>query len=118
MEDIIKKVLYTGVGLVTLTAEKLQETIDELVEKNKMSEEEGQKVVDDFQQQTASRKDELEERLRKFAQNLNDALTFPTKSEWKNLMERVEAIEAKLAEKEAAAPKQETAKKSTKKKAE
>lgn len=96
MEDILKKVLYTGVGLVTLTAEKLQEAVDELVDKNKMSQEEGKKVVEDFQEKTNSYKDDLEEKLKGFAQDLRDAFNFPSKSDWKQLTERIEAIEAKL----------------------
>ena len=100
MEDIIKKVLYTGVGLVTLTAEKLQEAVDDLVDKNKMSEEEGKKVVDDFQEKTNSYKEDLEDKFKGFAQDIRDAFDFPSKKDWTQLLERVEAIEEKLGAKE------------------
>ena len=43
MENLIRKVLYTGVGIVAATTERLQMSIDELVEKGKISEEEGKK---------------------------------------------------------------------------
>ena len=48
MEDLFKKFVYTGVGLVSLTAEKLQKSIDTLVEEEKISEKEGKKIVNDF----------------------------------------------------------------------
>ena len=33
MEDFLKNLFYSGVGLVSMTAEKLEEVIDELTEK-------------------------------------------------------------------------------------
>jgi polyhydroxyalkanoate synthesis regulator phasin len=45
MAKLFKKVLYTGVGLVANTAEKVQNTIDELVKKGSLNEDEGKKVV-------------------------------------------------------------------------
>ncbi|RMG16386.1 MAG: hypothetical protein D6730_25205 [Bacteroidetes bacterium] len=96
MEDILKKVLYTGVGLVSLTAEKLQQAVDELVEKEKMTEEEGKKVVEEFQQESQSRKQELEERLKSFIKNLSDNLSFTSKKDWEELVKRVEALEAQV----------------------
>lgn len=98
MEEILKKVLYTGVGVISMTADKLKEAVDELVDKKKMSEEEGKKVVDDFEKESEARKNELEERLNSFMENLGDQFTFPTKGDWKALTERVEALEKELAE--------------------
>ncbi|MEL6654677.1 MAG: hypothetical protein AAFQ87_28130, partial [Bacteroidota bacterium] len=48
MEELFKRFLYTGVGFVAMTAEKLQESIDEMVGDGKLSEEEGKKLVDNF----------------------------------------------------------------------
>ena len=46
MEDVFKNFLYTGVGLVAMTAEKIQKSISNLVSEGKLSIEEGKKVVD------------------------------------------------------------------------
>jgi polyhydroxyalkanoate synthesis regulator phasin len=46
MEDSFKKFLYTGVGLVAMTAEKIQKSVDKLIHDGKLSIEEGKKVVD------------------------------------------------------------------------
>lgn len=46
MEDLFKKFLYTGVGLVAMTAEKIQKTVDKLISEGKLSIEEGKKLVD------------------------------------------------------------------------
>ena len=46
MEDLFKNFLYTGVGLVAMTAEKIQNSVGKLVSEGKLSLEEGKKVVD------------------------------------------------------------------------
>jgi len=46
MEDLFKNFLYTGVGLVAMTAEKIQKSVGKLVNDGKLSIEEGKKVVD------------------------------------------------------------------------
>ena len=46
MEDSIKNFLYTGVGLVAMTADKIQKSVGKLVSDGKLSIEEGKKVLD------------------------------------------------------------------------
>ncbi|NJN28389.1 MAG: hypothetical protein HC819_21660 [Cyclobacteriaceae bacterium] len=46
MEDLFKKFLYTGVGLMAMTAEKIQKSVDSLVSEGKLSIEEGKKLID------------------------------------------------------------------------
>lgn len=46
MEDLFKKFLYTGVGLVAMTAEKIQKSVDKLISDGKLSVEEGKKLID------------------------------------------------------------------------
>ena len=64
MEDLFKKVMYTGVGLVTTAGEKIQKNIDELVKKGSLSEEEGRKVVNELWENTEAKKDEFEGKLK------------------------------------------------------
>ena len=45
MEDLFKKFLYTGVGLVAMTAEKIQKSVDKLISDGKLSIEEGKKLI-------------------------------------------------------------------------
>jgi polyhydroxyalkanoate synthesis regulator phasin len=46
MEDLFKKFLYTGVGLMAMTAEKIQNSVDKLISEGKLSMEEGKKVLE------------------------------------------------------------------------
>ena len=98
MEDLFKKFLYTGVGLVSMTAEKLQEAVDELVGKGKISEKEGKKILNDFFENTETKKAEFESKLKEAAEQVKEKLSFPSKTEYDALLKRVEELESKLAE--------------------
>ncbi len=102
MADMIKKLMYTGVGLVTTTTEKVQELVDELVEKGKLSNDEGKKVVDDLVTDTKTKRGEFEDRFRKGVEDVLSKFSLPSAAEIKALTERIEALEAQLAKKPAA----------------
>jgi polyhydroxyalkanoate synthesis regulator phasin len=113
MEDLFKKFIYTGVGFAAMTAEKLQEAVDDLVGKGKLSKDEGKKIVDDFFENTESKKEEFESKLKEAADTVMDKLSLPTKSEFDALKKKVEDLEAKLAEAEAKAANKTTTRKKT-----
>jgi polyhydroxyalkanoate synthesis regulator phasin len=96
MEDLFKKFLYTGVGLVALTAERLQQTIEEMVDDGKLSKEEGKKVFGGLLEKTESTREEFEERFKAFTSKVIEGLNIPTRDEMEALQERVAVLEAKL----------------------
>ncbi|MCI4668793.1 MAG: hypothetical protein MRZ79_11705 [Bacteroidia bacterium] len=96
MEDFFKKFLYTGVGLASLTAEKLQESIDDLVGKGKLSEKEGKKILNNFYDSTEAKKDEFESKLKEIADQMKDRFNFASLAEVDQLKARVAELEAKL----------------------
>ncbi len=99
MEDLFKKFLYTGVGLAALTTEKLQETVDELVGKGKVSKDEGKKIIDEFSDKVDERRSDIEKRLQEVVDNFSASLNIPKMASQDDLSEvlrRLDAIEAKL----------------------
>ncbi|MEM7370482.1 MAG: hypothetical protein AAF587_17865 [Bacteroidota bacterium] len=117
MEDLFKKFLYTGVGLVSMTAEKLQEAVDDLVGKGKISEKEGKRILNDFFENTETKKAEFEARLKDAADQVKEKLSFPSRSEYEALIQRVEELEGQLAaEKKKTPGKKAAAKKTTNRK--
>jgi polyhydroxyalkanoate synthesis regulator phasin len=48
MIDLIKKAVLTGVGIASLTKEKIEDLAKELIVKGKMSEQEGEKLVEEM----------------------------------------------------------------------
>lgn len=99
MDELVKKFLYTGVGLAALTAEKLQETVDELVGKGKVSKDEGKKIVDDFVDKVEDQRSDFESRLKEMVDNITSSVNFPryaSQDDMDQIMRRLEAIEMKL----------------------
>jgi polyhydroxyalkanoate synthesis regulator phasin len=96
MDEMLKKFLYAGVGLVTITAEKLQETVDRMVDDGKLSQEDGKSMLKEFVAQTEAKRGDWEERLREFAETTFERFNFVPKSEFEKLETRVAKLEAKL----------------------
>ncbi len=97
MEDLIKKFVYTGVGLASLTAEKLQKSIDKLVDEDKISEKEGRKIVDEFFKKTESKKKSFETQIGKITKEVISKFDFSKAKEILDLNKRVKALENKFA---------------------
>ena len=112
MEELIRKFLYTGVGIVAMTAEKLQESVDEMVGKGKVSKDEGKRIVEEFVEKMESKRDEFEERLKEAADNMTSSMRLPqfaTQEDINALMNRIATLESKLGVENKEAPKAEAA---------
>lgn len=60
MEDAFKKFLYAGVDLAAEVSTKFEQSVKELIEKGKISDVEGKKMVDELFEKTEARKEEFE----------------------------------------------------------
>ncbi|QIX60353.1 hypothetical protein HER32_03785 [Hymenobacter sp. BT18] len=63
MEDLFKKVINAGVGFVSLTTDRVQTTIDKLVQDSKLSEQEGRKIMDDLKKNADTKRKEFEKQI-------------------------------------------------------
>lgn len=93
---MFKKFLHSGVGLVTSTVETVQQRVNELVERGKISEEEGKKVVDDLLEDIDSKKEEYEGKVRGLVENVLAKFDFPTRREVEELEAKIIRLEALL----------------------
>ncbi len=96
MENMLKKALYTGVGLVTVASDKMQETVKNLVDNGKLSEGEGKKVVDDFMSELESKKGEFEGRINNIVNKIVNTVDLPSRSDFSTLKARIKDLEAQL----------------------
>ena len=110
MDDLFKKMVFAGIGVVTQGVDRLQTSLDKLVEDNKISSEEGKKVVDDFTSNISSRREEFEAKLGKISEDILTRMNLATSK-------RIEALEARVKELEEKHASSEEPKKTTRKKA-
>ena len=95
--DLIKNFVYAGVGLATMTTDKIKETIDDLVEKGKISDTEGKKIIDDFLNTTEEKRAEFESKLKKTSAKISNKFDFnKTEEEMNSLKDRIKDLENEI----------------------
>ena len=63
MKELLKDILYIGAGAAFMTKEKLEELKNELIEKGKLSQEEGKQLVDELMKRSEDIRNEMEEKV-------------------------------------------------------
>lgn len=115
--ETLKNIVYAGVGLASTTSEKIKETINDLVEKGKISDTEGKKIIDDIFKTTESTKEEIEAKVKTMTDKLSATFDFKGKKEDKHVVsleKKIAELERELAEaKKSAATKAKPAAKKT-----
>ena len=96
MDDLLKKVLHTSLGVIATATEKVQGTVDDLVDKEKLNKDEGKKILNDFVNATEEKRSELEGKLGEMVEGIIDRLNLSKKSEVDALNKRIEALEMQL----------------------
>ena len=93
MKDLLKNVIYAGVGAAFLTRDKIEEVRGELVEKGKMTKDEGKEFVDDLIKRSESAKDQLELWLTRQVEDRVNQLNLATTDEVADLRRQVEELQ-------------------------
>lgn len=96
MEELLKKILYTGVGFFSLTTAKIKELVTELVTDQKITEEEGKKLVDDFMDKTKDQRKDFEEQLKSVSSKFMKDVDETSRETITALRKRVEELENQL----------------------
>jgi polyhydroxyalkanoate synthesis regulator phasin len=97
MEALFKKFLYTGVGLVASTADKMQTNLTETLDKTKATEKEGEKVLTDLMKDTEAKYNEMEDRFRSAFDSALSRFNLPNLEEFNALKTKVAELEMQLA---------------------
>ncbi len=97
--DFLKKTISAGLGAIILTEEKIKETVDELVKKGEVSNEESKSVAKEILDRVNENKkfvtDKVTEEFDKFVKKANIATT----GDLEKLEKRIEKLESLLKEK-------------------
>lgn len=99
MEDTLKKLLYAGVGLAAEATEKLEKSLNDLVEKGKINDTEAKKKLDEFLSKTEDKRKEFEKKFNEFVEKHG----YSKSADVVELRKRVEDLESKLGVKKAKA---------------
>ncbi|UCF91710.1 MAG: hypothetical protein JSW39_26130 [Desulfobacterales bacterium] len=92
MADLIKKTLLTGIGLALKTWDEVEDLAKEIIERGKMSEKEGGKLLDDLQKRYEEAQSKLEERVDKMVKAVLKKADVVTSDELKALKKEVREL--------------------------
>ena len=89
MQELIKNLMYLGAGAAFATKEKLESVKNDLIEKGKMTQDEGKQFVDDLMQKSEKAKQELETKIRDMVAEQLDKTNMATKDDIADLQKQV-----------------------------
>jgi polyhydroxyalkanoate synthesis regulator phasin len=98
MIDLIKKALYTGVGMAVLTKEKAEELVKELTQQAKLSEQEGKELFDGLLKQSEQARTDFQAKVDDAVLAVVKRLNLASKDEIENLRTKLEELSAKIAQ--------------------
>ena len=96
MKELLKTIVYTGIGAAFLTKEKIETLKDDLVEQGNIREDEGKQFVDELVKKTASVKDSLDLKISQIIEEKIKALDIPTNADFADLRRQVEELQVAL----------------------
>ena len=96
MKDLLKNVVYASIGAAFLTRDKIEELRVELVEKGKLSADEGKEFFDELVKKSESAKDQMELWLNRQVEDRVKQLNLATSDEVADLQRKIEELQVAL----------------------
>lgn len=96
MKDTMKNIVYAGLGAAFLTKEKIEELKGDLIEKGKMSQEEGKHFVDELVSKSEKAKEQLNLWLNMRVEEKVKQLNLATADEVEELRRQIEELQVAL----------------------
>ena len=101
MFELIQKIILAGIGTATITKEKVEGLVDELVKRGQVASEERPKIVQDLLARAEESERVLEEKVQKSVEKAIGRLGIPTKAGLDVLNERIDQLTRRMDKMEA-----------------
>ena len=97
MKEILKSILYTGIGAAFLTKEKIEEIQKDLSEKGKLSQEECKQFMEELRLKSEKAREQLDLWVNKRVEERVHQLNLVTKDEIADLQRKIDELHAIVA---------------------
>jgi polyhydroxyalkanoate synthesis regulator phasin len=98
MLNITKKAMLTGIGLALIAKDEVEDLAKELVNKGKMSENEGTKFLEDLQKRYDETQKKLEEKIQQAVKDFMKKADVVTGDELKGLKKEIRDLKKAISE--------------------
>lgn len=99
MQDLLKNVFYLGAGLAFMTKEKIEELKKDLIDKGKMTQDEGKQFVDDLIKKSEKAKADVDKKVRELVDDQLAKMKVATSDDLTELRKQIDELRAKVEEK-------------------
>ena len=96
MSDLIKKTILTGLGIASLTKEKAERLVKDLIKEGDVSEGEGSKLIKELLKKVEDNKKSMEKKIEKTVCDVLKKLNIPSRKDITGLNGKIEKLEKKL----------------------
>ena len=96
MLDVIKKSIYLGLGIAAATKEKVENLVDELIEKGELAKEEKSSAVKEILEKLEKSEKEFKEKTGAVVNEAVKNLEFATQKDIKELKKNISDLEKKI----------------------
>ncbi len=93
MLEILRKGYLIGIGLASLTREKIEEVVDELVKRGEVAEKDRPRIVEDLMTRMRDEQKRLSNSVKDTVQKVIGEMGMPTRQQFDELRERLEKLE-------------------------
>ncbi len=93
MSDLINKLVNLGFGIAAVSKDKVESVVNDLVERGKLTQQEGSQVVDELASKGEEARTEMKGFLEGLLQSFHEKLQVPTRQEIDALKARLEKLE-------------------------
>ena len=96
-EQLLKNMAEAGLSLLAVAKEKIEKAVDDLMDKGKISSEEGSRVMGNFKEEAEKARENFEERAKNITEIILGKLDVPSRKDFKKLKKKVSKLEAAVA---------------------
>jgi polyhydroxyalkanoate synthesis regulator phasin len=100
MNDVFKKIVFTGIGLAAVSKEKIEDSIKEMIAKGSVTEQEGRKFVEEMTGYSEKARIELEKQVNGYIEKAIDRMELVRKDDLQELHEAIAALQKGLEKEE------------------
>ena len=98
--DILRKTILLGLGLISLTKEKAEGVVDDLVKRGEVASEDRYKAVDSLLKEAEKQEEEFTRKMTNSVHKVIGELGLPTKKDMDEILTTLRKIEQKLSSSE------------------
>ncbi len=92
----IRKIMLLGLGLISLTKEKAEEIVDELIKRGEIVKEERLKAIDKILEEAERQEKIISEKIGEIFRKIISEAGLPTKKDLAEVLRKLEEIEKKI----------------------